>query len=126
MKTDETLEVWYDGSCPICRRSRTWSEAQDRDGRLVFRDFRSTDDERLPTSRAHHESTMLVSTPSGAIVEGYSAWRRILAVLPGWSWLARLTGIPPLSWLGPLGYRLVARMRNLVAMPLPPESEHRG
>lgn len=126
MKTEEPLEVWYDGACPICRRSRAWCERRDRDGRFVFRDFRSAEDDQLPTARERHEATMMVSTPSGGTIEGFSAWRRILAALPGWSWLARLSALPPLRWIGALGYRLLARWRNVLAMPLPREPEREG
>jgi predicted DCC family thiol-disulfide oxidoreductase YuxK len=119
MTSREPIEIWYDGSCPICRRSRQWSEKRDRDDRLRFRDFRSTADRLLPADRRRHEATMMVRTPHGKLLEGFAAWRRILAQLPGWRWMARLTGLPPFRWIGSLGYRFVARWRHLLAMPLP-------
>lgn len=116
---DGTLEIWYDGSCPVCVRSRQWSERRDRDRRLRFRDFRTADDAELPADRERHRATMMARTPDGQLLEGFAAWRRILAALPRWRWLARLAGVPPLAWLGPPAYRVVARHRDKLPMPLP-------
>jgi len=124
MASGKPIEVWYDGSCPICCRSRSWSEQRDADGRLLFCDFRSVGDDELPADRDRHQAAMMVRISSGQLLEGFAAWRRILAVLPGWRWLARLSGLPPLRWIGALGYRLVARWRQPLAMPLPRDADH--
>jgi predicted DCC family thiol-disulfide oxidoreductase YuxK len=106
------LEVWFDGSCALCRRSRAWCEARDRHRRFSFRDFRAVADGELPVPRARLESAMWVRTHDGALHRGYEGWRQILAELPRWRWLARLTGLPPLRWLGPVVYGLFARRRR--------------
>jgi predicted DCC family thiol-disulfide oxidoreductase YuxK len=126
MTQQPKLEVWYDGDCPICRRSRSWSERRDDEARLDFRDFRSTADDELPAPREVHRSTMMVRTPSGRLLQGFAAWRRILAALPGWRWLSRLAGVPPLRWIGSALYRLVARYRHRLSMPLPAEPRRDG
>ncbi len=61
--------------------------------------------------REAHEASMWVRDSEGTLFEGFAAWRRIVAELPGWKWLATLTGLPPASWIGPTLYRLVARFR---------------
>lgn len=126
MTQQAKLEVWYDGDCPICRRSRSWSERRDEEARLDFRDFRSAPDDELPAAREVHRSTMMVRTPSGRLLRGFEAWRRIIAALPGWRWLSRLSAVPPLRWIGSAVYRLIARHRHRLSMPLPGEPRREG
>jgi predicted DCC family thiol-disulfide oxidoreductase YuxK len=111
-RTTQQLEVWMDGECGLCRRSQEWCEIRDRDRRLRFRDFRTADDRALPAPRATHEGSMWVADTDGSLLEGFAAWRRIMTEFPRWGWLARLAGLPPLSWLGPPLYRLVAAHRH--------------
>lgn len=122
MSDTAPIEVWYDGSCPICTRSRTWSEHRDERGRLRFRNFREASDEELPASRDRHRATLIVRTPSGELLHGFAAWRRILLALPHWRWLARLAALPPLAWIGPPVYRLISRHRHRIPMPMPQEA----
>lgn len=106
------LEVWMDGDCGLCQRSRAWCELRDSDARIRFRDFRSTADPDLPLEREDLEESMWVRDESGRLLEGFEAWRVIMNELPGWRWLARLVAAPPLRWLGPPLYRMIARNRR--------------
>ncbi len=108
----QPLEVWMDGSCPLCRRSQTWCELRDHDDRVVFRDFRSADDVELPVERAAHEEAMWVRTVEGTLHRGFAGWRLIMNEIPRWRWLSWIAGLPPLSWIGPHIYRLVAASRH--------------
>jgi predicted DCC family thiol-disulfide oxidoreductase YuxK len=101
-----------DGDCGLCRASQGWCELRDPGERLRFRDFRGADPAELPVARAEHEATMWVRDPGGALHRGFAAWRLIMAALPGWRWLAALTGLPPFRWLGEPLYRLIARNRR--------------
>jgi predicted DCC family thiol-disulfide oxidoreductase YuxK len=108
---DGRIQIFYDGACPVCRRSRDWCLARDSSNRFRFTDFRAVPDDRLPMSRSQAETTMWVREADGRLLDGFEGWRRILAELPRWRWLARVSGLPPLCWLGPPIYRLVARLR---------------
>ena len=112
--TDESrrLEVWMDGECVLCRRSRAWCELRDRDRRLSFHDFRSADDRDLPAGRRDLESSIWVRDDGGNLVQGFTAWQRIMGELPRWKWLARLASLPPLTLIGPVVYRIVAANRR--------------
>jgi predicted DCC family thiol-disulfide oxidoreductase YuxK len=114
MAHGRALEVWYDGQCPVCRASRDWCAARDPEGRLEFRDVRAVAEAELPVSRADAEASMWVRDADGSLAAGFAGWRRILAELPRWRWLARVSGAAPLRWLGPPAYRLVARARRLL------------
>jgi hypothetical protein len=80
---------------------------------MDFRDFRSAADNELPVSREDLEASMWVRDSAGDVHEGYAAWRRIMAELPRWKWLARVASLPPLTLIGPILYRLLAANRSL-------------
>ena len=112
-RTDlNNLEVWYDGECVLCQGSRRACEIRDTEKRLVFRDFRMIEETNLPVARDQHEATLWAKTSDGKLFSGFDAWRRILASLPGWHWLAWLTGVPPIPTVGRPLYALVAKMRS--------------
>ena len=106
------LEVWIDGDCRLCQRSRAWCELRAGDDHIRFRDFRSAADPDLPVTRGDLEKSMWVRDESGHLVEGFGAWRAIMNELPGWRWLAWLVAVPPMRWLGPPIYRMIARNRH--------------
>jgi predicted DCC family thiol-disulfide oxidoreductase YuxK len=107
----QQLEVWMDGDCTVCRRSRDWCELRDRYERIEFRDFRSAPENDLPVSREDLEASMWVRDGTGDMFEGYAAWRRIMAEFPRWKWLARLASLPPFTLIGPAFYRVLAANR---------------
>jgi predicted DCC family thiol-disulfide oxidoreductase YuxK len=107
----QQIEVWMDGGCGVCRRSKAWCEFRDRDGRINFRDFRSARENELPVSREDLEASMWARDSTGDLYEGYAAWLRIMAELPRWRWLARLASLPPFTLIGPALYRLLAANR---------------
>lgn len=106
------LDVWMDGSCRLCQVSRAWCETRDPDARVRFIDFRAANGNELPLAREDHESTMWVRDRDGALLDGFAAWRRIMAEMPGWRWVARLASLPPLTLVGPPLYRLIASNRR--------------
>ena len=108
----QPLEVWMDGDCSLCQRSMAWCELRDPAGRVRFVDFRSQGENELPLSLDAHQKSMWVRGHDGALYEGYAAWRRIMAEIPGWRWLARISSYPPLSWIGPPLYRMIAAHRH--------------
>jgi predicted DCC family thiol-disulfide oxidoreductase YuxK len=112
--SDRCLEVWMDGSCRVCRASRAWVEARASGHEARFLDFRTVADDQLPVRRDELERSMWVRTPDGRLLRGFAAWRTIVARLPRWGWLARLTARPPLSWVGERLYRFIARWRHVV------------
>ena len=114
MFTEESrrLDVYLDGDCSLCQMSRSWCEHRDPDGRFRFIDFRAAADEGLPLTREEHEMSMWVLDDDGTLLGGFAAWRRIMSELPRWRWLARLFSMPPLTFIGPPLYRLIAANRS--------------
>ncbi len=115
-KDPTALEVWIDGDCGLCQRSRVWCEIRDSDDRLSFTDFRSAADPDLPVTRGDLEESMWVRDQSGRLLEGFAAWRVIMNELPGWRWLAWIFAVPPLRCLGSPLYRLIAKNRHRLSL----------
>ncbi len=108
------LDIWMDGECGLCQRSREWCKIRDRNGRFHFIDFRTAGGAVLPLTREDHETSMWVQDCDGNLLNGFSAWRRIMSEIPGWRWVARLLSLPPFTLIGPRLYRLVASNRHRV------------
>ncbi len=108
----QRLDVWMDGDCSLCQRSKAWCEIRDRNGRVRFIDFRAASGNELPMTKDEHQASMWVRDRDGALLDGFAAWRRIMAEIPGWKWLARLASLPPFSLMGPPLYRLIAANRR--------------
>ena len=110
------LEVFYDGRCPVCQSARAWAGRRDRGQRLEWID--ATDPmsaDRLPATAAELARAAWVRRGDGTLARGYAAWLAVLAELPGWRLPARALALPPLAWLGPPIYRLVAAHRHELA-----------
>jgi len=122
-----TLDVWMDGNCRICQRSQKWCERRDSQGRVKFHDFRVLDDPNIPVARREFEESMWVRDADGLLLSGFAAWQRIMAELPGWRRLAGLSRLPPVSWIGPTLYRLIAKNRHRLPTTITtPERAHRA
>jgi predicted DCC family thiol-disulfide oxidoreductase YuxK len=114
-KGQDSVEIWMDGECSLCQASRSWCELRDDQERLRFADFRRESDDHLPVERSQLEGSMWIRDADGSLHSGFDAWRRIMSKLPGWGWLVWLTGLPPLRWIGPKVYDLIARNRHRLA-----------
>lgn len=108
-------EVFYDGECRLCRVSREWAKRHDAGGHLSFRDLNDpAATASLPLGGEQLRAEMWVRLPDGTLASGFAAWQAVLLSLPRWCLLAAVLGRPPLRWLGPPVYRLVARHRHLL------------
>jgi predicted DCC family thiol-disulfide oxidoreductase YuxK len=117
VSADEQVEVWYDGSCPLCSRSRVWAERRDERGRLVFHDLTDANESwALPAARSELQRALAVRRPGGALTTGFPAWCEVLSSLPRWRHVGGVLARPPLRWIGPAVYRLVARHRHRLAI----------
>jgi len=112
MDGNAPLEVWFDGSCELCRASVAWARRRDAADRLVFRDAATAPAGSAPAGAEQLAAAMWVRRWDGSVAGGFDGVRAVLVALPRWRWLAALLAAPPLSWLGPPVYRLVARHRH--------------
>ena len=109
------LRVYDDGRCPFCQWAQQTITRRDRDHRLEFRDYHDpavAAETPFPFAQLHQR--MHVHTPDGQWHAGFFGWVAILSVLPRWRWLTAAMRVPPLRWIGPAAYGLVASHRYQV------------
>lgn len=89
------LTILYNGACPICSReiAHYRSLAQKAGASVVFEDLETTD-LSLWGLDADAARRRLHARQGGQILAGLEAFRAVWALLPGWRWLAWLTGLP--------------------------------
>ncbi len=104
------LIVYHDAACSFCQWAQTRTTRWDTAQRLEFRDYRAHAAE-TPFALAELSRHMHVRTPDGRWHVGFFGWGAVLKALPRWRWLGHLLAWPPLRWLGPPGYALVAGNR---------------
>jgi predicted DCC family thiol-disulfide oxidoreductase YuxK len=107
----------FDGECSFCR---AWIEYWQRltDERVLYTSYQEVSQEvgnRFPDlPRKDLVSAVTLFLPSGEMRRGASAVFRLLALLPGKSWMLWLyVHIPGVALLAELAYRTVARHRSV-------------
>jgi len=108
----KTIEVFYDGECPLCMREIRMLMRKDRHARIVFTDIAS------PTFSAETYGTTYPAlmarirgrVPDGTWIEGVEVFRRLYTAI-GFRWIVALTRVPGISHLLSLGYRVFAANR---------------
>jgi predicted DCC family thiol-disulfide oxidoreductase YuxK len=107
-----TVEVFYDGQCPLCMREIRMLRRLDRRSRILFTDIAAADFDAQPTGLDH--ATLMAKIhgrlPGGELIEGVEVFRRLYAAV-GFGWLVSLTRIPGISHGLDLAYRWFARNR---------------
>ncbi len=83
-----TLEVWFDGDCPLCRREIALMRRLDRRGRIVFTDV-ATGQGVCPIDRAELLARFH-AREDGRLVSGAEAFAAMWRVIPLLAPLGRL------------------------------------
>lgn len=135
------LTVFFDGSCPMCRREVGVYQGLNASCPIDWLDVSSP--EALPvdaTTRARYMARFHVRQADGQLLSGAAAFVALWRRLPGWRWLARLASLPGvtplLEWMYrgflPLRPSLQAWVRALETPHVPAEmvadlrSDHAG
>jgi predicted DCC family thiol-disulfide oxidoreductase YuxK len=112
--------VWDDG-CGFCATWVAWFRRLDWLKALRFVKRSELAASGLPiTEEAAARALQLVS-PKGAVYGGFAAVGRVLEVLPISFLWAPLLRLPPIAWVGELGYRRVA-LRRKCELPVAAQS----
>ena len=107
MPTDQTTcTVYFDGSCPLCRREISYYQAQVGAQTISFVDVSSPDAELGPgLERAQSLARLHVRQRDGQLVSGAAAFASLWRALPRFGWLARIARLPGVLLLLEAGYR---------------------
>ncbi len=101
------MKVLHNDTCPICAREvAAYARQADRagvtlriDGLEQAAEWSLTPDSAARSFRVEQD---------GQRHEGLDAFRLLWSQLPGWRWLARITGLPGVHWLADRAYRHAA------------------
>ena len=118
----DRIEVYTDGNCNLCRWMRARVEPLDRDQRINWLDYNDPVilKRAAPHTREQMAEEMHARTPDHRWTKGYFAWIEVIRVLPRWKWLAPILSVWPLTKLGPVFYRWLAKRRyTLFGVPPP-------
>jgi len=110
--TCESIEVFFDGHCPLCRREMDWIRRLDRRNRIRFTDIAAPGFDAGATGEtwATFMDRIHARLPDGRMIEGVEVFRRSYVAL-GFGPLVALTRLPGIRQLLDLAYRWFARNR---------------
>ena len=105
-------EVFYDGTCPLCRAEiAQYRRMRGGDG-IAWRDVANG----APPADLDRETALArfhARRADGALVSGFRAFLAVWRVHPRLGPVARLLDRPPFVWIGEGAYRLFLRVRPL-------------
>jgi predicted DCC family thiol-disulfide oxidoreductase YuxK len=104
---DDRLKVFYDGSCPLCRKEiaflgrRTGSEALD------FQDISGNSHGEIAPGLSCEAAMerMYVQTPDGQLKSGAAAFLELWGRLPALKPFVAILRVPPIPWILERAYR---------------------
>lgn len=110
-----SLRVFFDGSCPLCRKEIALYQRQDTDQQVDWCDVSSPQRaESLPLPRAELMARFHVQPAGGAPISGARAFLELWRHIPGWRWLATIRHLPAIPWLLERAYRAFLKVRPAI------------
>ena len=105
------LTIYYDGSCPLCRREIALYRRLRGAERLHWLDVSAGTSLGEGLSCEAAMQRFHVRDAQGRLLSGGAAFARLWRALPGWRVAGWLFAWPPLSWLLELAYRAFLPLR---------------
>ncbi len=105
------LTVYFDGSCPMCRREIAIYRRLPQARAVEWVDVSQGVALGESLSCAQAMARFHVRDAQGRLHSGAAAFSRMWRMFPGWRWLGWLSAWPPLSWGFEAAYRLFLPLR---------------
>jgi predicted DCC family thiol-disulfide oxidoreductase YuxK len=107
-----SVQVFFDGDCPLCMREIRMLMRKDKASRIEFTDIAAPDFDaaRYNTTYDHLMKRIRGRVADGRWIEGVEVFRQLYAAI-GWRKIVAVTRVPGISHLLSLGYRLFAANR---------------
>ncbi len=107
-----SVEVFYDGDCPLCSREVAFLRGRARHGEIQWTDITAPgfDARSQGFTQAELMSEIRGRTSDGTHVSGVEVFRQIYAAL-GFTRLVSLSRLAPIDWVLRAAYRVFARNR---------------
>lgn len=112
--TDTRPTVFFDGSCPLCRREIGFYQRQRGADAIEWQDVSSLQGDACVAPGLDCVSAMKrfhVRSPSGQIRSGASAFAELWTWLPAFAWAGRLARLPGILHVLELAYRAFLPLR---------------
>ncbi len=112
--TENTPTVYYDGSCPLCRREIAFYQGRAGAEDIAWVDVsaaRGNADVAPGLSKCDALARFHVRDETGRLISGGRAFAVLWRALPGFRWAGRLFLLPPLSWVIDPLYDLFLKLR---------------
>lgn len=108
----KTVEVFYDGACPLCMREIRMLMRKDRDAKIVFTDIAAADFDPAGVGTTMSELMAKIKgrLPDGTWIEGVEVFRQLYTAI-GWGRVVAVTRVPGISAVLSLCYRWFAKNR---------------
>ena len=94
-----SLTVYFDGSCPMCRREIAIYRRLPESAAIDWVDVSAGAELGASLSCAQAMARFHVRDSLGRLYSGAAAFSQMWRMFPGWRWLGWLSAWPPLSWL---------------------------
>jgi predicted DCC family thiol-disulfide oxidoreductase YuxK len=105
------LTVYYDGSCPLCRREIALYQRQRGAAQLAWHDISAGAPTGPGLSCEAAMRRFHVRDAQGRLHSGAAGFARLWRSLPGWRVLGWVAAVPPIVWLLELAYRAFFPLR---------------
>lgn len=112
MSQRHTIEMFYDGHCPLCLRETRMLQRLDRHHRIQFTNIAASDFDAANIAKTHDElmNEMHVRMSDGSWVTGVEAFRQLYTAV-GFGPAVFVTRLPVIKQVLHAGYRVFARNR---------------
>lgn len=112
MLPGKTVEVFYDGDCPLCMREIRMLQRKDRAAKIQFTDIAAHDFDASRYGRTHAAFMERIHgrLPDGTWIEGVEVFRQLYAAV-GFRVLVAISRLPVISHVLRLCYKLFAANR---------------
>jgi predicted DCC family thiol-disulfide oxidoreductase YuxK len=96
---DGRAVVYYDGTCPLCRREIAHYRKRDTAGRIEWRDIGHMPDGAVAPdlTRTEAMAQLHARRADGRLVRGAEAFALLWSQVPGYRWLGRLAAVAAVS-----------------------------
>ncbi len=107
------LTVYFDGSCPLCRREIAFYQRRRGADAIRWVDISEIDGDEVRPGLSHQEAMARfhVEDAQGQLYSGGKAFAVLWTGLPAFRIIGRIAQVWPLSWALELGYRLFLPVR---------------
>ena len=95
------LTVFYDGSCPLCRREIAFYRRRDTFGRIRWTDVSTCSSEALPEGLSCGDALARfhVQRSDGAFISGAGAFAELWFNTPGLRWVGCMARLTVMQWV---------------------------